>query len=84
MINQRDLNQLCTQHYREHAKEADKFQNQRCFVHSLTLSFCVGVVNIQNTRYGYLAVIIIAVIIIIDIIIIIIIIIIITITIIIK
>ena len=42
------------------AKEAD----QRCFVHSLTLSFCVGVVHIKSTRYGYITVIITAVIII--------------------
>ena len=46
--------------------------NQRCFVYSLTLSFCVEVVNIQSTRYGYIAVIIIAVITIIAVIIIII------------
>ena len=72
MKNEPDLNQLSTRHYREYAKEADKFQNQRCFVPFLTLSFCVGVANIQSTRYGHIAVIIIAIIIILAVIIIII------------
>ena len=47
-------NQLCTQNYRL-SKEADKFQNQRCFVHSFTLSLCV--VYIQSTRYDYIVII---------------------------
>ena len=32
MINQRDLNQLCTRHYREYAKEADKCPSIRTSV----------------------------------------------------
>ena len=44
---------VSTQNYRL-CKEADKFQNHRCFVHSFTLSLCV--VYIQSTRYGYIVI----------------------------
>ena len=64
MINQRDLNQLCTQNYRELPRRLPNSRTN-AVLYTPSLSFCVWFFKIQSTSYGYIAVIIIAVIIII-------------------
>ena len=69
MINQRDLNQLFTQHYRELPRRLTNTRTN-AVLFTPSLSFCFWFLNIQITSYGYIAVIIIALIIIIAVIII--------------
>ena len=71
MINQRDLNQLCTQHYRELPRRLTNTRTN-AVLYTPSLSFCFWFLKIQSTSYGYIVVIIKALIIIIVVIIIII------------
>ena len=62
MINQRGLNQLCTQHYRELPRRLTNTRTN-AVLYTSSLSFCFWFLNIQSTSYGYITVIIMALII---------------------